>query len=102
MLAQSCHAAFAFSKEHPDISKEWQEISNYIGILAARSEFEFNQIIEKSTSQNIKFSLFREPDLDNQITAIALAPGPESKKICSQLPLALKEKNFHENKCGIS
>lgn len=92
ILAQSCHAAFTFSKEHPDISNEWQEISNYIGILVARSEEEFSQILEKATSQNIKFSAFKEPDLDNQITAFALEPGVHSKKICSQLPLALKNK----------
>ena len=93
MLAQSCHVAFTFSKEHPDLANQWQEISNYIGILAARSELEFSQIIEKATLQNLKFSLFREPDLDNQITAIALEPGLQSKKLCSQLPLALKNKS---------
>lgn len=92
MLAQSCHVAFAFSKEHTSLANQWQEISNYIGILTARSEDEFSQILEKATSQNIKFSAFKEPDLDNQITAIALEPGIQSKKLCSQLPLALKNK----------
>jgi hypothetical protein len=92
IVAQSCHAAFSFSKEYPEISNEWQEISNYIGILTARNEVEFSQILEKAASQNIKFSAFKEPDLDNQITAIALEPGSHSKKLCSQLPLALRSK----------
>jgi hypothetical protein len=41
--------------------------------------------------QGIRFSVFKEPDIDNQITAIALEPGSKSKKICSNLSLALKD-----------
>lgn len=50
------------------------------------------ELIERATANGIAHSIFREPDIDNQITAIALAPGPKSKKLCSRLPLALKGK----------
>jgi hypothetical protein len=39
----------------------------------------------------LRFSIFREPDFDNQVTAIAIEPGENGKKFCSSLPLALKE-----------
>jgi len=39
--------------------------------------------------KEIKFSIFREPDFDDEITAIALEPGRKSKKLCSKLNLAL-------------
>lgn len=88
---QSIHAAMNFSIEHPDIHKEWFEVSNYLGFLSVKDEYELIKLIDKAIDLNIKISVFREPDIDNQITAIALEPGINSKKLCSSLKLALKE-----------
>jgi hypothetical protein len=49
------------------------------------------KIIEKAISKDIKLSIFREPDIDNQITAIALSPGEITRKLCSNFKLALKD-----------
>lgn len=64
--------------------------SNYICILSVNSEFDLNILIEKCVSFNIKFSIFKEPDYNNALTAVALEPGDKSKKITSNFPLALK------------
>jgi hypothetical protein len=77
--------------EHPDIHQEWYKNSNYLGLLSVENEMELQRLIDKATALDIRFSVFREPDIDNQITAIALAPHPKSKKLCSNLRLALKE-----------
>jgi Peptidyl-tRNA hydrolase PTH2 len=90
---QSIHAAIQFAMEHPETNKEWFEQSNYLGFLSVANELELNRIIELAAMQNIKCSVFKEPDIDNQITAIALAPGAKSKKLCSNLKLALKDKH---------
>jgi hypothetical protein len=63
-----------------------------LGLLSVTNEGELKNLIEQATARNIAVSIFREPDVDNQITAIALAPGQESKKLCSRLPLALRGK----------
>jgi peptidyl-tRNA hydrolase PTH2 len=89
---QSIHAAIQFKFEHPEISLNWFEKSNYLGLLSVANEGELIALIEQATEKGISFSVFREPDIDNQITAIALAPGPKSKKLCSRLPLALKDR----------
>jgi hypothetical protein len=89
MLAQSCHVAFTFGKQFPDISNIWQNESNYLVILSVKNEYELNKLIEKAILKNIKFSIFREPDINNQVTAIALEPGIHTKKLCSRLKLAL-------------
>jgi Peptidyl-tRNA hydrolase PTH2 len=89
---QSIHAAIQFKFEHPEISLNWFEKSNYLGLLSVVNEVELIALIEQATEKGIPLSVFREPDIDNQITAIALAPGPQSKKLCSRLPLALKER----------
>lgn len=87
---QSIHAAIQFKFEHPEISLNWFEKSNYLGLLSVANENELIQLIERASQKGIKLAIFREPDIDDQITAIALAPGMETKKLCSKLPLALK------------
>jgi len=88
---QSIHAAIQFAMEHPTTNKEWFEKSNYLGFLSVPDEEQLIDLVEKATSLGIECSIFREPDIDNQITAIAIAPGLKSKKLCSNLKLALKE-----------
>lgn len=87
---QSMHALRQFTAEHPEIDKLWFEQSNYLGLLSVSDENELSRLIEKANKQGIRFSIFREPDIDNQITAIAIEPGLKSKKLCSNLKLALK------------
>lgn len=84
------HAAIQFMFEHPEYSQEWFIHSNYLGFLSANDEEHLKNLTNKAMETGIKFSIFREPDIGNQITAIALAPGPQTKKLCSKLPLALR------------
>lgn len=88
---QSIHAGIQFVFDHPEYAKSWFEISNYLGFLSVSNEDELIKLIEKAKNNDIKHSIFREPDIDNQITAIALSPGDKSRKLCSNLKLALKE-----------
>lgn len=89
-LAQSVHCAFAFSQEHSEATKKWMTNSNYICILECKDEIELNDILNKAKNLNIKHSIFIEPDYDDSLTAIALDSGKLSKKLCSNLKLALK------------
>lgn len=84
------HAAIQFQHDHPEYAKIWYKQSNYLGFLSVSNENELTSLIEQATIHDIHVSVFREPDIENQITAIALAPGPKSKKICSKLCLALR------------
>lgn len=90
MSVQAIHAAIQFQHEHPEYAKNWFEKSNYLGFLSVMSEKDLLDLIDKASGKEIKFSVFREPDINNQITAIALEPGSKSKKLCSNLKLALK------------
>ena len=85
------HALREFVKDHPDIDKEWFEKSNYLGFLSVKDEHQLVKLAEQALAKGIKFSIFREPDIDNQITAIAIEPGAKSKKLCAKLQLGLKE-----------
>ena len=87
---QSIHAAIQFKFEHPEVSQHWFEKSNYLGLLSVANEDELSRLISEASEKGIKFAVFREPDINDQITAIALEPGSKSKKLCSHLKLALK------------
>lgn len=90
-IAQALHAFREFIEEHPTIDKSWYKNSNYIAILSAKDEMELERLSLRLTKKGIKHSLFREPDLNDELTAIAIEPGRDSKRACSSYPLALKE-----------
>lgn len=88
---QSCHALRQFTEEHPDVDKEWFTRSNYLCLLSVGDESELYSLICRAKDNDIRVSIFREPDVDNQITAIALEPGNKSKELTAKLKLALKD-----------
>jgi hypothetical protein len=83
------HALRQFTADHPEIDKLWFEQSNYLGLLSVKNEYELHILIQRAMQNNIRFSVFKEPDIEDQVTAIALEPGPLTKKLCSSLKLAL-------------
>jgi len=67
----------------------------YLAVLSAQDENSLKQLIKKAKEKDIKMSIFREPDINNAITAITLEPSDATRKLTSSLPLALKEFNFY-------
>ena len=90
-LAQVAHVMSSFAIEHSDVHADWQTNSNYLVILSVEDEVSLSSILEKARELGIKASSFIEPDLGDQLTAIALEPSEETYRITSSLPLALKE-----------
>jgi DNA-binding transcriptional LysR family regulator len=84
-LAQACHAVAAFSERYPFLTREWSQTDNNLVVLAAPDE---------ATLDGILFDLpasvgFREPDVGNELTAVAVAGNPEAKSYLRKFPLAL-------------
>lgn len=88
--SQLCHALRQFANDHSEIDKEWYNNSNYICLLSVKSENDLHILCEKAKNLEIAHSKFHEPDFDNALTAICLAPGALTKKIVSSLKLAFK------------
>lgn len=89
-LVQSVHAAIDFSVEYPDLTKGWNIQSNYLACLSTEDEASLFKLISKLESKGITHKIFREPDIDNQVTAVAIEPGDLSRRVTSNYPLALK------------
>lgn len=60
-------------------------------MLSVEDEHELLCYIEKFRESNLKFTIFREPDIGNEITSVAIEPSEKAAKLCSNLPLMLKE-----------
>lgn len=92
------HALADFTQQYPLQTKEWAEKSNSLVTLSVKEEVELIKLMDKLSKESIKFSAFKEPDIDHQITAIAIEPCDRARKICSYIPLALKEYSNGINK----
>lgn len=88
---QAGHGGIQFQHEHPELAKIWHTKSNYLIFLSTENEAELIKLINKANSNNIKISIFREPDINNEITAVALEPCEWSRKHTSGFPLLGKE-----------
>ncbi len=90
-IAQSCHALREFCEKHKSLDEQWFSTSNYIVCLSAKSEQHLKDILDKCEQRGLPIAEFREPDMDNQITAISVGPDEQAKKLLSNLPLALSK-----------
>ena len=88
---QSSHAVIDFQHEFPVESREWQTTSNYLALLTVADEYHLDKLIQKAELLGIKHTIFREPDLGNEITAVAFEPSDKSRKLTSACPLLGKE-----------
>jgi|AntRauTorckE6833_2_1112554.scaffolds.fasta_scaffold03337_11 hypothetical protein len=71
--------------------REWHDVSNYIVILAVPDETSLTRFVGRVDTRTIPHSTFQEPDLNDALTAVAVAPCAESRRLCSSLPLALRD-----------
>lgn len=87
---QSAHALLDFSVKYPDIVKNWNTVSNYLCMLSVDNEDQLYDLYVQAVEQGIRVVRFYEPDMGDELTAIALEPGCASKQLCSKLKLALR------------
>lgn len=85
---QITHAAVQFQHQHPEYAKLWHDTDNRLVLLSVKDEAALLEIKAKAIAQNIPYSIFLEPDMGDQYTAIALAPLQETRAITKNLKLA--------------
>jgi peptidyl-tRNA hydrolase len=88
---QTAHVLTEFIFEHQYEAARWKNESNTIVMLTVDDEYQLLQLLNQAREQSISNSLFKEPDLQDAVTAIALAPGNATHKLCKTLSLALRK-----------
>ena len=91
---QASHAAIDFQHQHPVEARTWNTKSNYLVLLTAKNEDELIKLITKATLTGIKYTIFREPDIYNEITAVSFDATEAARKLTSSCPLLGKEVQY--------
>lgn len=81
---QAVHAALAFQREHREVCVGLDNLA----LLAAPDERSLAVLIRSAGDAGVPWESFQEPDLGDQLTAVAL--GPAARRLVSSLPLALR------------
>lgn len=89
---QSTHAAIDFTFEYPNKASPWHKTSNYLVMVSVQNEEALKEFIKRCEYKLLDYTVFREPDINNEITAIAIEPCSETRKLVSKLPLLFKDK----------
>jgi len=83
-LVQGAHALAQFAMAHPVEFDEWNnQYLIFLKVFNKNALIDF--IVYTLSKHNVPYSLFREPDLDDQVTAVALY---DNGKVVEGLPLA--------------
>jgi hypothetical protein len=90
-MVQTAHAVANFAAHHPDEFKAWQHGSNYLCCLSSSLD-RIMKTIYYLDLYDIKYTIFREPDIGDEITAISV----------ESLPNELHRKLFKNFKLGLS
>lgn len=86
--AQAVHGAFAFAMHHPIVARYWYHKSNNLVVLQVPNEACLKHLANQARDAGIDHAVFREPDFDDTVTAVAIEPA--GRKLVSSLPLALR------------
>ena len=84
---QAMHASHEFAVQHTEEFLRWQKESNYLAFLSIANEDALKELIKVLDTYEVKYSVFREPDLDNTITAVAFER--KGRIFCASFKLAL-------------
>lgn len=90
--AQSIHAATEFTMKYREHASEWYNTSNTVVCLEAESTEELKELVRAAAEKSIIHAPFYEPDLDNELTAVAFAPGETTRELLAHLPLVGRRK----------
>jgi hypothetical protein len=71
-IAQACHALRAFVGDYPHLDAYWHAEHNNIVVLQVD---DIDSLADRLEAAGFRISKFREPDLDDQLTAFAAEPA---------------------------
>lgn len=99
--AQVAHALADFARRRGDAFKQWHDHSNYIIALQVKSPLALEELYSRAHADGFDLIPFREPDLGDQLTALAFVPSKAVKPYLSSLRLAGTDFHAKTNCTGV-
>lgn len=89
-LPQVAHGVAHFADEHNEEYKKWLINNHKIVVFAVENKDSMINLLEKIQDMNAKYTMFKEPDLNYEVTTIVLVPCRKAKRVVEGLKLAGK------------
>lgn len=86
--AQTAHVVAEFIMQQPKTAQKWHEVSNSVIVLETENAESLHDLKTSAENQGITVVIFREPDLGDEITALAFEPGEKTREFLTHLPCA--------------
>ena len=85
--AQVAHALTEFSIKYPVDFHDWYNMSNTIAVLQVPTMVELAILCDKAEFEGVRKAEFHEPDLNNELTAVAFEPAVPAERLLRNLNL---------------
>lgn len=89
-LAQAVHAGTQFAIEHPEWATEWNDIWKNLVCLQVKDEDRLLDFCDVFAYEECPYTVFVEPDLNNEHTSAAALLTEEQAKKLKKLQLSLR------------
>lgn len=94
--AQTAHVIAEWAIKNPEKAQQWDVTSGSLIVLEAPDAEALSDLTEQAQELKIPFTIFREPDIGDEITAVLFEPGAETVRLLANLPCA--GKHVHNQK----
>jgi len=85
--AQVAHALTEFSIKYPADFRDWYVASNTIAVLQVPTMLDLAKLCERAEFESVRKAEFHEPDLNNELTAVAFEPSENTRLMLKRLDL---------------
>lgn len=89
-ITQTAHVIAELAVAHPEHFSKWHNLSQSIIVLQTPSSESLFELYVRAQDASLTVEAFREPDLGDEITALAFLPHAENVRFLANLPLAGK------------
>ena len=85
--AQVAHALTEFSIKYPVDFHDWYNASNTIAVLQVPTILNLAKLCDRAEFESVRKAEFHEPDLNNELTAVAFEPSENTRRLLKKLDL---------------